>query len=88
MGLSTWRISSILHREEIFSFFRKWIGVDDSNPTTTIFPDTFIGRLFSCIWCLSVWVAIIMLVCYFVSFLRPLILLFAISTLAVLVEER
>lgn len=60
-GLATWRITSILHREQIAAPVRKAVGImpvseDEDDPMYWIYPETFLGKLFYCPWCLSVWV--------------------------------
>lgn len=60
-GLATWRVSYMLITErgpaDMFVYLRSLIGIghnDDMLPIS--FPDTFFGNLFSCMYCLSVWV--------------------------------
>ena len=62
MGLAIWRLSSLLMKErgpfDLFVRVRKLIGVkhyDDGTPLS--YKDNFFGNLFSCCWCLSVWIA-------------------------------
>lgn len=50
--LATFRLTSIIYQEEIASFIRKYVGGYDG----ISYPDNFIGQLFNCYWCLSVWV--------------------------------
>ena len=61
-ALATWRLSSLLVNQKeagprkILFKIRDWAGVyeldEDDEPLTDL------GRLFSCIWCLSMWVAV------------------------------
>ena len=57
VGLSTWRVSSLLIREDgpwsIFNRLRAWAGVYRPGEVTPL------AELFSCVWCVSVWVACI-----------------------------
>lgn len=59
--LATWRISSLLVNEggpgSIFRRLREWAGIThDEQGNKVIIPDTFLGGVFSCVWCSSVWV--------------------------------
>lgn len=87
-GLATWRITNIIQREEIASPIRKNLGVfepDGEDPDHWIYPDSFVGKVLHCFWCGSVWVAgAITLLCFMFP---PLILPFAISALAILVNN-
>lgn len=83
-GLATWRLTSILHEEEIAAPVRKAIGIveySDESPSYWTYPDTFIGKMFQCFWCLSVWVggAITLLLHIFPRLSLP----FALSSLAI-----
>ena len=55
--LTCWRITSILHDEEIAAPIRKWVG-GEFLFDEWVYPDTFVGHLFGCFWCLSMWVAL------------------------------
>lgn len=62
-GLATWRISSLLVNEagpwEIFLRLRRLMGIEhDKGKQKTIIPDGFFAGLFSCIWCMSLWVGL------------------------------
>lgn len=82
-GLATWRITSIVQREGIFSPARKLVGVTEvgDDPEYWIYPETFIGRVLSCFWCGSVWAGIGVTIALIVF--PPLILPFALSALAI-----
>lgn len=61
LALATWRISSILVYEEgpfdICARFRNAIGVKyDSHAHT--YGENMLANLFTCLWCLSIWVGI------------------------------
>lgn len=84
--LATWRITSILQREEIASPIRRAVGAttyepDDGDPDHFIYADNFIGKVFYCFWCGSVWggIAVTILLLIF----PPLILPFALSAGAI-----
>lgn len=81
-ALGVWRITNILMYEdgpyEIFSRFRKWVGTESE-----------LGKMFSCFWCLSVTVSI--LVTIFICF-RPdwafiFCLPFGLSAIAIILAE-
>jgi len=95
MGLAIWRLSSLLMKErgpfDLFVRVRKLIGVkhyDDGTPLS--YKDNFFGNLFSCCWCLSVWIAFaytafyIFLPRYAIIFALPL----SLSTVTILIEEK
>lgn len=87
-GLATWRITSILYREKIMSGLRKKIGEkpDPYVTSETIFPDSFLGNLFNCFLCLSVWVGIGVGIIWLVF---PYALIpFALSAIAIFLDER
>lgn len=59
--LATWRTSSLLVNEagpwDVFLRLRKLMGIQhDQQKRITIIPDGFFASLFSCIWCISLWV--------------------------------
>jgi hypothetical protein len=61
LALATWRVSSLLTQEpgpfHIFEKMRKQLGIvhDDSGRPIMI-PGKFLPELFSCVWCLSIYV--------------------------------
>lgn len=82
--LAVWRITNIVQKEEIAAPVRKAVGIVETNeedPDYWIYPDNFIGKVFHCFWCGSVWVAglvtLILILC------PPLVLLFALSAAAI-----
>lgn len=79
--LAGWRITSIIVTEKIFYPVRQLAGQDDLGS----YPDTLLGYLFGCFWCMSVWVGLLCTVLWvvFPYALAP----FAISALSVLIEE-
>ncbi len=79
--LATWRITSILHHEAIALPLRKWLGQDKLGS----YPNTFVGKLWDCFWCLSIWVGI---VCTVILWLfPPLLVPFALSAGALWIER-
>ena len=87
LGLATWRITSILHCEKISGCIRKGVGAEYTDTTDTwTYPDTFLGNLFACFWCLSVWIG---LGCVISWWLLPEVLYpFAVSAVAILISEK
>lgn len=56
--LAAWRITSVLNQERIGYLFRKVFGFVDMGEEEAI-PDTFLGHLIACFWCLSFWVSLL-----------------------------
>lgn len=83
--LACWRITSILHAEKIASPIRKLVGIIEDPSGEEMYPDHFLGQLFSCLWCLSVWIALVCLgfVLVFPYFLLP----FAMSAVAIAIDR-
>jgi hypothetical protein len=93
-ALAVWRLSSLLHRErgpfDIFHRLRELIGVKHGDGMLgDVFPDTYLGQLFACVWCLSVNVAIVWTVIYAIwpTGCRWASLPLALSALGLLVEK-
>lgn len=86
-SLATWRLTSILYREKIATPIRYWIGErKDIHTGKETYPDTFIGKVIACFWCLSVWCGIVVLLIWFVF---PYILIpLALSAISILIEQR
>ncbi len=66
LGLGIWRISSLFVQEDgpfdVFLGIREKIGIAPGSPSAV--PDTFLGGLFSCVWCMSAWVSGAVLIAY------------------------
>lgn len=60
LGLSSWRISSLVLHESgpknVFGWSRTQLHVEDPGP---IEPGS-LRELFSCLWCISVWISIVL----------------------------
>ncbi len=54
--LATWRLAALLCYEERFEWLRQKAKVDFVDPETGI-PITRMGRILSCFWCCSLYVA-------------------------------
>lgn len=59
LSLAVWRISALLVIEDgpfdIFARFRRFIGVR-YRENNTAYGTNVIAQLFTCVWCLSIWV--------------------------------
>lgn len=70
LGLATWRLTSLLFREvgpfDLFVRIREAVGIRHlkEDKTPYLYPDNFFGKLFECVWCLSVWIAFGMSILY------------------------
>lgn len=60
LGIATWRISSLLVDEDgpfdIFVKFRSLIGLEYDSVHDAWVPSNGFASLFSCVWCVSVWI--------------------------------
>lgn len=56
-ALTTFRITSVIHGEAIGAPIRRLIGAVETDEMIS-YPDTFLGHMFECFWCLSFWVAV------------------------------
>lgn len=94
LSLATWRVSHLVTQEDgpfdIFIIVREKIGriEHDDDGQVVMIPETFFGKLLSCVWCLSVWIATGFFIAYLIwpmsIFLAyPL----AISALAITAEK-
>ncbi len=84
MGLATWRLSNLLANEDgpgdIFARFRSFVGVPDTGEIVGLAP-----KLLTCIFCLTVWVAPLMLVLWWIE--PVIVVLIAATTIALTVER-
>ena len=91
LGLATWRLSSLFVQEEgplfIFVKFRHFVGIR-WNEVGEEYAENFVGKLFLCVWCLSVWMAFALSILYllFGSWIVYLCWPFALSGLACAVQ--
>ena len=85
LSLATWRISNLLMFEEapfnILGRFRNLIGVKETYDDSKLW-EGFISGLFSCMYCFSMWVGLILAISIYNNF----ILGFGLSASAVLIE--
>lgn len=94
LSLGIWRFSALLSYErgpsDMFAGLRARMGIGhDDDGTPVSWPDTFLAGLFSCVWCLSVWIAILMAIVYWArpEIARGIMFPFALSAGAVLMES-
>ena len=82
LGLATWRISHMFVWEDgpfnIFSKFQSWAE-----------PCKFFQGLFSCVWCLSVWVGAILILSVIINKTVTIYLMlpFALSAISIALES-
>lgn len=93
-GLALWRVSALLSYEagpaKIFVEFREIFGIThDDKGRPNSWPDTWIAGVLTCIWCLSVNLALPFGLLWFAfpSVMFVLSLPFALSALAIIVEK-
>ena len=84
-GLATWRISNIIIHERIARPVRRIIGISDTEP----YVETLLTELFECVWCLSVWVSLVLisLLLLVPSIGIVIVYIFSLSTIAVLLDK-
>jgi hypothetical protein len=90
-ALATWRLSSLLVNKNeagpanLLHRIRDWAGAyelgEDDEPITSL------GKLFSCVWCMSVWVGAALAVIA-ITPCWALLIPFALSAVAILINAR
>lgn len=91
LSLATWRISNLLIHEDgpldVFARLRFLVGVKYDEKSNT-YGTNFVSILFSCIYCMSIWVGIIVTGLFygFTSVLHFMIP-FALSAVSILIKE-
>jgi hypothetical protein len=94
LALAVWRLSSLIVYErgpfDVFQKVRERVGIqhDDAGMVTAT-PETLLGGIFGCLWCLSVYVGLIAALCayFWPSVTFWLALPLALSGGAILVER-
>jgi hypothetical protein len=92
VALGVWRISSLLVNEDgpayIFGKLRTRVGIR-FNHYSQPYAENDLAELFLCVWCLSVWVGLVMAILWIISPTLTLYLSlpFAFSTVAIIVEK-
>lgn len=94
-GMTLWRFAHMIVQErgflDIFLRFRRAMGIvhdDDGRPIMTI--DSNLARLFNCVWCISMFIALpfALAIYLFQDIMWWLSLPFALSGLAIYIEQR
>lgn len=94
LSLATWRISSLLTNPEemgpyrVLSSIRYRVGVR-FNERSEVYSTNEIAEIFTCLWCMSIWIGVILTILWLVipTYITILCLPFAFSTLAIVIEE-
>lgn len=94
LALATWRLSALLVYEagpfDLFIRIRKLAGIGhDDSGRPDMWPDRYFAKLLSCVWCLSVQVAIVATILFaiFGNLVIIVLIPFALSSLAIMVER-
>jgi hypothetical protein len=89
-GLATWRISNMLVEEEgpydIFERLRHRLGVQYLEDGAAYSHNEW-GKLFTCVWCMSVWVGAIVFIVSTLTGVAWFGIPFALSALAIIINE-
>lgn len=68
LALATWRISNLLVNEDgpgdIFTRLRALVGVRYDDVTFQPSASNDVAEAFTCIWCMSVWVGLILMIAW------------------------
>lgn len=85
LGLATWRVSSLITQEDgpadMFVRFRRLVGVERAGEITGL------ATLFSCIWCVSMWVAPVLLPLTANTIGTLVLLILSASTISIIVQK-
>lgn len=94
LGCATWRMTSLIGEEvgpfDMFTKIREWLGITHyENGLPMQYPNTFAGKLFSCNYCLSVWIAgfVVALYIFLPTFAIWFALWLTLSTITILLGE-
>lgn len=85
LALATWRVTSILSQEDIFRWTRERIGVVHNADGTPAYGRNWIASLAACPWCLSVWIAPLVILC--VVYIPIVVAVMALSGASCLIES-
>lgn len=91
-SLAVWRIAHMLVSEEgpfnIFDRLRGVFRVKYTEMTSEPYGLNFLSKLFSCVYCLSLWLALLVCVAVFgIHSWLDVVTIFAVSALAIFYEE-
>lgn len=94
LALAVWRLSALLVYErgpfDVFVAIRKKAGIGhDNSGRPDMWPDRYFAKLLSCVWCLSVQIAIVVTILFAILGNLVIIVLmpFALSALAIALER-
>jgi len=90
MVLATWRLASMLVSEDgPFDVFRRirslWGITHHDDGTVAQIPDTTLAKLFTCMWCMTLWMAAVVYLLWIVAPVAVWIL--GLSTGGIIVER-
>jgi hypothetical protein len=87
-ALATWRLAALLVTDygpfDIFENIRKRVGVYYTDEIGR--PLSVLGKLFSCLWCMSIWSGVLVTI-ILTTELWWVLLPFAFSTVAIVIEN-
>jgi hypothetical protein len=92
LALATWRISNLFVNEDgpfmIFAEIRRLVGITYDMSSEPL-ADNELARLFTCVWCFSVWLGLIVVVAYYFyqDYTYWACLPFALSSVACLLDK-
>lgn len=90
MALATWRLTSLFVNEagpfNMFKWLREKTGIThhDDGEIANI-PERFWAKLLSCVWCLSIWMAIIVYFIY--QYCEIIVIILAISCATIVIDK-
>lgn len=93
LALATWRMSSLIATEKgpynILGRLRKLSGVTYDKNNGSYYPTNTLSELVLCIWCLSPWIAAILVILYYFFGVTVVwvCLPFALSAAAIIVDK-
>jgi hypothetical protein len=89
IGLATWRVTSLFVHEagpwDVFVRVRDLMGFEHDEGHVIGTPQGFWGGLFSCVWCLSMWVAPVIGILFLIA--PVIVFVIALSSLAILIDK-
>lgn len=92
LSLATWRISNLFVNEDgpfmMFAKIRELAGVVYS-PMSEPLADNELAKLFTCVWCFSIWLGLIVAVAYYLHpiYVYWICLPFALSAVAIALDR-
>lgn len=95
LGLASWRVANFLVMEDgpydISGKFRHFIGVRYAEHNAIPFGTNIVAQAFTCVWCLSFWVSLLMVLIYYFMgdflIMQGVALILALSTIVILLDS-